>query len=316
MSFKNTVSLLIPCFNEEQSISGLLDRLKPICESLTDVEWCLVFVNDGSTDSTKKLLCEALPRCTSWCNAIIVDLSRNFGKEAALIAGLDHCESDACIIIDADLQDPPELIPKMIRSWRQGFQIVSAKRGDRSSDHWLKRSTAKAFYWLFKTSSKLDVEINASDFRLLDKVVIASICRCREAVRFSKGFFAWAGFATTSITYKRPQREAGLSKWGGWKLWNYALDGIFNFSTAPLRVFSYVGILITIISFLAGLRILFLVLINGVVLPGYASLFVAIIFLGGAQLIGLGVLGEYIGRIYAESKRRPIYLVQQIVKVK
>lgn len=315
MTTKNTVSLLIPCYNEEQSIGGLLARLKPVCESLIDVEWLLIFVNDGSTDNTKNRLCEVLPLCASWCNALIIDLSRNFGKEAALIAGLDHCKSDACIIIDADLQDPPELLPQMIESWRKGFQVVNAKRIDRSSDHWLKRSTAQVFYWLFQASSRLDVEINASDFRLLDKDVIASICRCREAVRFSKGFFAWAGFESTSIAYKRQQREAGLSKWGVWRLWNYALDGLFNFSTAPLRFWSYAGFLITIISFLAGLRILFLVLISGVSLPGYASLFVAITFLGGAQLVGVGVMGEYIGRIYIESKRRPIYLVRQIVEV-
>lgn len=316
MQLKSTVSLLIPCYNEEASVSALLCRLESVCEPLNDIRWSLIFVNDGSTDNTMDILGDSLPLCASWCNAIIVDLSRNFGKEAALIAGLDNCESDACIIIDADLQDPPELIPQMIASWRDGYQIVNAKRGDRRSDHWLKRSTAQMFYWLFKTSSKLDVEINVSDFRLLDKVVIASICRCREAVRFSKGFFAWTGFAVTSIIYKRHHREAGLSKWGAWRLWNYGLDGILNFSTAPLRVFSYIGILVTAISFFAGLRITFLVFINGVFLPGYASLFVAITFLGGAQLIGLGIAGEYIGRIYMESKHRPIYLVRQIIKVK
>lgn len=306
------ITLLVPCFNEQASIGPLFEAIEPICSGLPEIEWTLLFVNDGSSDDTERLLRQELMAKLSWCRGRIISFSRNFGKEAALIAGLDHCRSDACIILDADLQDPPELLPQMVERWLAGFSIVCAKRLDRRSDDVLKRTTALFFYRLFKRMSKLEVIVDASDFRLLDRAVVTAICQCRESVRFSKGFFAWAGFSTSYVVYTRPARLQGETKWGWWKLWNYALDGIFNFSTAALRIWSYLGIAVMLISFLLGLRIVILTLMNNVPLPGYASIFVAVTFLGGIQLLGIGILGEYLGRIYLESKHRPLYVIREL----
>jgi len=309
---RKSVSILIPCYNEEQCLSSLFEAIEPVCANCSEIEWTLIFVNDGSCDATKAVLQHYLRGSKSWCHGKIIDLSRNFGKEAALIAGLDYCKTDACIIMDADLQDPPELIPEMVSEWLEGSQIVSARRDDRSSDGPLKRFTAQTFYKVFRQTSKLDIEIDASDFRLLDKVVIEAIRNCRESIRFTKGFFAWAGFSSASVGYARPKRLHGKTKWGGWKLWNYALDGIFNFSTAPLKIWSYVGLTVTLLSFLLAGKIFLQVLFNGVDAPGYASIFIAVTFLGGIQLMGIGIIGEYLGRTYIESKRRPIYLVKDL----
>lgn len=305
------VTLLVPCFNEEASIRPLLKAIVPICSSILEIEWRLLFVNDGSTDGTEQLLKTEL-RAISWCcRSRIISFSRNFGKEAALIAGLDHCDGDACIILDADLQHPPELLPLMVEQWLAGSKIVCAKPQDRRSDGLLKRLTALFFYRVFRRMSKLEVLVDASDFRLLDKAVVAAIRQCRESVRFSKGFFAWAGFQTSYVAYHQPARLQGETKWGGWKLWNYALDGIFNFSTAPLRIWSYLGLVVIVASFLLGTQIVIMALTKSVPLPGYASLFVSVTFLGGIQLCGIGILGEYLGRIYIESKARPLYVIQE-----
>jgi glycosyltransferase involved in cell wall biosynthesis len=312
---RKAISILIPCFNEEKCLGMLLRRLRSACCSIEDIQWTLIFVNDGSTDSTKQVVHKKLLENKDWCHGVIIDLSRNFGKEAALIAGLDQCTSEACIIMDADLQDPPEVLPEMVQLWHEGYDIVNAKRDDRDSDPLPKRITAWAFYWLFKATSKLEVEVDVSDFRLLSKSVITAIQNCRESIRFSKGFFAWAGFSNAIVTYNRPRREAGDTKWGSWRLWNYALDGIFNFSTAPLRIWAYIGIMVTITAFALGIRILILVFLQQVNVPGYASLFVLIAFLGGIQLIGLGIIGEYMGRTYIETKRRPLYLAREIIEI-
>jgi glycosyltransferase involved in cell wall biosynthesis len=276
-----TITLLIPCFNEAASI-------RPLFRELRDQ--------------------------SSWCRGRMLSFSRNFGKEAALIAGLDHCSSEACIILDADLQDPPELIPQMLESWQAGSKIVCAKRQDRRSDGFLKRTTALFFYRFFKRLSKLEVIVDASDFRLLDQSVVTAICQCRESVRFSKGFFAWAGFSTSYLVYDRPARLQGETKWGSWKLWNYALDGIFNFSSAPLRVWTYVGLSVMLTAFGLGLRIVIQSLTNNMSIPGYASIFVAVTFLGGIQLLGIGIIGEYLGRIYIEAKRRPLYVIRELIE--
>lgn len=311
---KRSICILIPCYNEEQCVDALFKRLRLVCCSINMIQWTLIFVNDGSTDNTKQYVHSKLLENNDWCRGIIIDLSRNFGKEAALIAGLDQCRSEACIIMDADLQDPPEVLPEMVQLWKKGYHIVNAKRDDRNSDPLPKRITALAFYWLFRTTSKLEVEVDVSDFRLISKSVIVAIRSCRESIRFSKGFFAWAGFSSATVTYRRPSREAGNTKWGSWRLWNYALDGIFSFSTAPLRIWTYIGIIVTITAFALGIRILLLVLIQGISVPGYASLFVLTVFLGGVQLIGLGIIGEYMGRTYVETKRRPLYLARDIIE--
>lgn len=309
------ISLLIPCFNEETCINSLFNSLRQSCQSIEGITWTLLFINDGSTDNTKAVLHEQLLENADWCCGTIIDFSRNFGKEAALIAGLDACHTDACIIMDADLQDPPDVIPDLISKWLAGFQVVIAKRADRAMDSQTKRITASIFYKVFRKTSKLNVEVDASDFRLLDKAVVNAICNCREAVRFTKGFFAWAGFASETVYYNRSERISGNTKWKYWQLWNYALDGIFNFSTAPLRIWTYCGLLVTLLSFAFAARIIVATMAHGIDVPGYASLFVAVTFIGGIQLIGIGILGEYTGRIYMESKRRPLYLIRETIRV-
>jgi glycosyltransferase involved in cell wall biosynthesis len=272
----------------------------------------LIIVDDGSTDLTVKIFHQLLRSSADLAGGKIIQLSRNFGKEAAILAGLQHCDAEACIILDADLQDPPSLIPRMIEEWLSGYQVVNAVRSDRTSDTYFKQMSSSAFYSVFLRLSKLKVEFNASDYRLLDRLAIDAILACEERIRFSKGFFAWVGFKQKNITFSRPERKAGLTKWNQWKLWNYALDGIFSFSTAPLRIWSYIGIVVTTASFFVGLMAVFRVIFYGIDVPGYASLFFAVTFLGGLQLIGIGILGEYVGRTYVETKRRPIFLIKHI----
>jgi glycosyltransferase involved in cell wall biosynthesis len=200
----------------------------------------------------------------------------------------------------------------MIEEWLRGYQVVNAVRSDRSSDTYFKKMSSSAFYSVFLRLSKLKIEFNASDYRLLDRKAIDAILSCEERIRFSKGFFAWVGFDQKNITFSRPERKAGITKWNQWKLWNYALDGIFSFSTAPLRIWSYLGFAVTVVSFVVGLMAVFRVIFYGIDVPGYASLFFAVTFLGGLQLIGIGILGEYVGRTYVESKRRPNYLIKRV----
>ena len=311
------ITVIIPCFNEQECIPTLLERLHQNCLSAGALNWSVMFIDDGSTDSTELIIRDHIKQLKKYCFAItLISLSRNFGKEAALLAGLDNFRGDACIIMDADLQDPPDLIPSMVASWQSGSDIVTAKRVSRVLDGWIKKSSANMFYRLFRAISKLDIELDASDFRLLDKSVVHAIVSCRESIRFSKGFFAWAGFQKSVVTYERPDRFRGDTKWGNWKLWNYSLDGIFSFSTSPLRIWSYIGLFVTLISFSLGIYAVFNTLFHGIDVPGYSSIFVAITFLGGIQLIGIGVLGEYVGRTYMEAKHRPIYLIRSICKSK
>lgn len=307
-----SVTLLIPCYNEEGNVSNLLRRLKLVCASFVDLEWRLLFVNDGSTDRTLELLQELIHKDCSWCKASIIDFARNFGKEAALIAGFDHFEGDCCIVMDADLQHPPEVLPEMIRTWCDGADLVSATRRFQAGSQGFQKLPSRLFYRVFRSTSKLNIALDSSDFRLLDRAVVNAICDCRESIRFSKGFFAWAGFTNSIIYYDQPERVHGVAKWSSWRLWNYGLDGIFNFTTAPLRVWSYLGLVITAISFGFGFAAFINTLLHGVDVPGYASIFIAVTFLGGIQLVGIGVLGEYIGRTYLEVKRRPLYLIREI----
>lgn len=313
-----TIELLVPCLNEEASAPYLLQELTSTIldlktkNSSNTIEFKLIIVDDGSTDETAQIFSKLIEDSQVLRGGKVIQLSRNFGKEAAILAGLNHCKGDACIILDADLQDPPSLIPMMVDEWGKGYQVVNAVRSDRSSDTLLKRMSSTAFYSVFLKLSKLQVQLNASDYRLLDRMAIKAILACDERVRFSKGFFAWIGFNQRNITFSRPRRKAGFTKWNDWKLWNYALDGIFSFSTAPLRVWSYVGLFVTIVSFIVGLMAVIRVIFFGIDVPGYASLFFAVTLLGGLQLIGIGILGEYVGRTYVESKRRPLYVIKRI----
>lgn len=314
------VDLLVPCYNEQESAPFLLRELSATIQgfkkdSCKDLDFRLIIVDDGSTDQTVDTFDQLIRSNSDLAGGKIIQLSRNFGKEAAILAGLRHCEGAACIILDADLQDPPSLIPLMIEEWLQGYQVVNAVRSDRASDTYFKKVSSSAFYSVFLRLSKLKVEFNASDYRLLDRIAIDAILACEERIRFSKGFFAWVGFDQKNITFSRPHRKAGLTKWNQWKLWNYALDGILSFSTAPLRIWSYIGLMVTTVSFIVGLMAVFRVIFYGIDVPGYASLFFAVTFLGGLQLIGIGILGEYIGRTYVETKRRPVYLIKRMEEI-
>ena len=300
------ISIIAPCYNEEETIEPFLRRIEEILTQINE-PYEIVFINDGSKDNTLNILLNAKQ---NFKNIRIINFSRNFGKEAALTAGLDKARGEAAIPIDVDLQDPPELIKELVAKWREGYDVVLAKRADRTSDSFAKRVSADLFYKLNGKISNVDIPNNVGDFRLMSKRVVEALKQLPENQRFMKGLFAWVGFKTTVIEYAREKREAGQSSFNGWKLWNFALDGITSFSTLPLRIWLYIGALVSFLSFLYGSFIILKTLIFGVDLPGYASLAVIMLFLGGIQLIGIGILGEYIGRIYSESKRRPSYIIE------
>lgn len=301
------ISLVIPFYNEEATVEDFFAKVFPIIESIKQYVFEFICVDDGSSDNTFVNLLKFKERIK------IVQLSRNFRKEAALTAGMDFATGDAVIPLDADLQDPLELIITMLKKWEEGFEVVLAKRKNRMNDSWFKRNSAKYFYKLHNWLADYKIPDNVGDFRLLDRAVVTALKKLPERQRFMKGLFAWVGFKTTIVEYERPQRIAGKTQWNQWQLWNFALDGITSFSTLPLRVWSYLGILFALIAFVYGSWIVLRTLLYGIDLPGYASLFVAVLFLGGVQLIGIGVLGEYLGRIYQETKQRPIYIVKKII---
>ncbi|WP_273771800.1 glycosyltransferase family 2 protein [Brucella intermedia] len=307
-----TLSIVIPMMNEEDGIPVLFDRLLPILKK-TERSFEIVCVNDGSRDGTLALLQEYQRRHPF---IVIVDLSRNFGKEAALSAGLTQAQGQAVIPLDADLQDPPELIPEMLSVWDKGAEVVLAVRAKRETDTALKRVTANAFYRLINAISEISIPPNAGDFRLMDRIVIDALKELPERTRFNKGIFAWLGFKTETLEYERPQREVGTTKWNYRKLWNFAIDGITSFSSAPLRVWSYIGVLIAGCAMLYGFVIIFKVLILGQRdVPGYASLMTVLLFSNGIVLIGLGVIGEYLSRVFIETKKRPLVIIRKVHRV-
>ncbi|SOY55052.1 glycosyltransferase family 2 protein [Cupriavidus taiwanensis] len=302
------LSLVVPCYNESESIGQFFASVIPVLECIDAIRFEIVLVNDGSTDDTLERLVAHSQRDP---RVRVVDLTRNFGKEAALTAGLDEALGDAVIPIDADLQDPPALIPEMVRRWREGAEVVLAQRSSRACDSWLKRVTAGAYYRVHNKLSDQKLPVNVGDFRLMDRTVINALKQLPERHRFMKGLFAWVGYRTVIVPYEREARSAGRSKFSGWRLWNFALEGITSFSTMPLRSWTYIGVAIALGAFGYGAFIVARTLVLGVDVPGYASLLSALLFLGGIQLIGLGVVGEYVGRIYDEAKGRPIYLVRR-----
>ena len=302
------LSVVAPIFNEADSIGPFLGRLLPVLDGLGE-SYEVIFVNDGSSDDSLQRLIE---RRKTQPALRIIDLSRNFGKEAALTAGLDHARGQAIIPIDCDLQDPPELIPDLVRHWRAGAEIVRAHREERPGDGWTKRLSAAMFYRLHNKLTETPIPPNVGDFCLLDRRVVDALAGLRERKRFMKGLFAWVGFRQATVEYVREARSQGTSKWRYWKLWNFALDGITGFSTVPLRLWTYVGAIIAAAAFVYAMLTVLRVLAWGVDVPGYASLLTAVLFMGGVQLITLGVIGEYIGRIYIEAKGRPLYLVRQL----
>jgi len=308
LQLNSLVSIVAPFYNESDGIEFFYRAMQPILDGLPDVHFEVVCVDDGSRDDTLPKLIALAERDARFR---VVELSRNFGKEAALTAGIDAASGDAVIPIDADLQDPPELIPTLIDEWRRGAEVVLARRTDRSSDSFLKRTTAELFYKLHNRMSDVKIPANVGDFRLMSRVAVDALKRLPERQRFMKGLFAWVGFRTATIDYVRNPRTTGTTKFSGWKLWNFAIEGITGFSTAPLKIWIYVGVIGSVLSLAYAAFIIGRTLILGVDVPGFASLLVAVLFLGSLQLISIGVLGEYIGRIYLESKQRPTYIVRQ-----
>lgn len=302
------VSIVAPFYNEEQGTPLYFERLSEVVRRLPDYVFEFVCVDDGSKDDTLALL---LLQAKSDPRVKVVELSRNFGKEAALTAGLDAASGDAVIPIDSDLQDPPELIGAMLEAWQAGAEVVLARRADRSSDSFLKRKSAEFFYRVHNIFSSVVIPDNVGDFRLMDRAVVDALGNLPERQRFMKGLFAWVGFRTVTLDYVREARSAGDTKFSAWKLWNFALEGITSFSTAPLKIWTYLGSFGAVASIIYAAYIIARTLIRGVDIPGYASLLVSSIFFGSVQLIGIGMLGEYIGRIYLESKQRPLYIVRK-----
>ena len=310
-SFLN-LSLVIPVFNEAEMVNLFIDRVSRVFKKHPSVSIEFLFVNDGSTDSTLEILLllqQQDPRVK------VVELSRNFGKESALSAGLQIAKGDVVVPIDVDLQDPPEIILEMIEKWRDGYEVVLGRRANRNHDSWAKRTSANWFYRVHNKIANPKLPENVGDFRLMDRCVIDALKTLPESCRFMKGLFAWVGFRTAYIEYTRAQRVAGTSKFNGWKLWNFALEGMTSFSTDPLRIWTYLGLLVSLLAFIFAIFIVFKVIILGVDVPGYASIMVAVTFLGGLQLVGIGVIGEYLGRTYIESKRRPVFLVRRVYQI-
>lgn len=306
------LSIVVPVFNEKEAVPLFIERLLAVLAK-ANLNFEILFVNDGSDDGT---LTSLLDEQSDEPRIRIIDLSRNFGKEAALTAGLQFAAGDAVVPIDVDLQDPPEIILQMIAKWREGFEVVLGRRLNRDSDTWAKRSSANWFYRLHNKIADPKLPENVGDFRLMDRCVVDALNRLPESRRFMKGLFAWVGFRTAIVDYVRPERVAGSTKFNGWRLWNFALEGVTSFSTDPLRIWTYIGSAVSLLSFLFAAFIAIKVLVRGVDVPGYASLMVAVTFLGGLQLIGIGVIGEYLGRTYMEAKRRPVYLIRRVYESK
>lgn len=303
------VSIVVPVYNEQESLELFYMTVSHILEAEPyDVEF--VFVDDGSSDSTFTLLRKMH---TTDSRIKVVSFSRNFGKEYALTAGLRYASGDAVIPMDVDLQDPPELIVPFLRHWEQGTEMVIGVRSNRDTDGRIKRWSAALFYKVFRRLTHNMVEDNAGDYRLMSRRVVNELLRLPESVRFNKGLYGWVGFSRVVVPYVRPERKAGRSKWPGWKLWNFAIDGITSFSTLPLRLWSYLGGLIALLGFAYAVLIFMRTVICGVDVPGYASLLVVVLTLGGLILVSLGIIGEYLGRIFEEVKKRPLFIVRETI---
>ncbi len=307
------VSVVVPLHNEAENVSQLYSGIRSVMDRLPcaptgqAVDWEMVCVNDGSSDDTLQhlvLLRVRDPRVR------VLDLSRNFGKEAALTAGLDHAAGHCAIPMDADLQDPPGLIPELLARWYDGYEVVNAVRLSRKGESWLKKTTAHFFYRIINRMSSVPIPADTGDFRLLSRPVLDALKTLPERRRFMKGLFAWAGFRTAEVHYRREGRLAGKTTWNYWKLWNFAIEGITSFSQVPLQLSAWLGFLVSGSAFVCAIFLLIRTLIEGSVVKGYPSLMVTLLFLGGLELLALGVIGEYLGRIYEETKQRPVYLVR------
>lgn len=310
---KKLITILVPAYNEEEVLELLYERLKKLMNENTNYNFEVLLVNDGSKDRTLQIMQELRlkDKRISYLN-----LSRNFGKEIAMIAGLDYCKGDAIVIIDADLQDPPELIPEMIKYWEEGYDDVYAKRKTREGETWLKKFTSKMYYKVLQAFTKIEIQKDTGDFRLLDRRCVEALKSMRESQRYTKGLFSLIGYNKKEILYDRDPRAAGQTKWNYGKLINLSIDGITSFTTTPLRWAAIIGVLISIIGFIYMLYIIIKTLVTGIDVPGYASMMVVILFLGGIQLIFLGIIGEYLGRAFNESKHRPLYFIERYNEIK
>jgi len=300
------LSIVVPAYNEEKVLPEFHRRASVALDSLM-YEREIIYVNDGSTDDTLRVMLE-LKKSDS--RVTIVDLSRNFGKEIALTAGLDYAHGDGVVVIDADLQDPPELIHELIKDWEEGYDVVYAKRISREGESLLKKATSKLFYRLMQQISGVKIPEDTGDFRLLSRRAVDSLKQMREQHRFMKGLFTWIGYPQKSVLYQRDPRFAGKTKWSYWRLWNFALEGITSFTTGPLKIATYVGLSTSFLALIYAAFVFFKALIYGDPVQGYPSLMVVILFLGGTQLFSIGVIGEYLGRMFNEIKRRPLYFVK------
>ena len=300
------LSLVVPIHNESAGLDEFFARVLPVLKNL-GCSFEIICVDDGSNDGSLERLLAYRQRVP---NLKVLSLSRNFGKDVALSAGFEHVSGAAAVPLDADLQDPPELIAQMVAKWREGFDVVYATRARRDGESILRQVSARYFYRIFDRITDIPIPPDTGDFRLLDRRVVDILVRLPERTRFMKGLFAWVGFKQTALSFDRPERRTGNTKWTYWRLWNFALDAITSFSSVPLKVWSYVGVGVSIFAFLYALFLAGLTIGHGVVVPGYASIMVAVLFLGGVQLITLGIMGEYLARIYNEVKGRPLYLVR------
>lgn len=308
MTKKKKISILIPAYNEQEVLTALYIRLGKLADDTPDYDFEFLFINDGSRDRTLEIIKGYASKDS---RVAYVNLSRNFGKEIAMAAGIDHVTGDSTVIIDADLQDPPELIPKMIKYWEDGYDDVYARRTSRAGESWLKKATSEAFYRILQKSTTIPIQRDTGDFRLLDKRCVEALRQFRESQRYTKGMFSWVGYKKKEILYDRDPRAAGETKWNYRKLVNFAIDGITSFTTAPLRFSSLMGIIISLAAFVYIIYLVVRTIIFGPDLAGYPSMMAVILFLGGVQLISIGIIGEYVGRIFNETKHRPLYFVEE-----
>lgn len=303
------ISVVVPAYNEQAVLPEFHRRLTGVLDAIP-FRAEIIYVNDGSSDQTVATI---LDLKAGDQRIALVDLSRNFGKEIAMTAGVDYSQGDAVIVIDADLQDPPELIPVLVERWQKGYDNVYAKRTARQGETFFKRATAHGFYRTLQRLSRVKIPEDTGDFRLLSRRAVDSLLKLREQHRFMKGLFAWIGYPSTAVLYTREPRSAGQSKWGYWRLWNLAIEGITSFSIAPLKIATYLGFTVALFAFLYAAFVIYKTILYGDPVRGYPSLMVVVLFIGAVQLIALGVIGEYLGRMFNETKGRPLYFVNQYV---
>ncbi len=308
MSERETLDVVVPAYNEGESLRAFHARLAPVLDSL-DLDCRVIYVDDGSRDDTWAVM-QSL--AVDDRRVSTLKLSRNFGKELALTAGLDYADADAVVVIDADLQDPPELIADFIVRWRDGYDVVYGTRAERAGETWLKKTTAAWFYRAIGRMSSTPIPADTGDFRLLARRAHQALKQLRERHRFMKGLFAWVGYRQCALVYQRDRRHAGTSKFNYWKLWNFAIEGITSFSAAPLKLATYIGLLTAMFAFVFGIWVVAKAAVFGDPVPGYPSLMAVVLFLGGLQLLALGIIGEYLGRLFMEVKQRPLYLLDVV----